>query len=220
MKTKKILFLLVVSFLSLLPISSVFAQTTTLADKVIVLDPGHGGSDSGAVNGLLREADVTLDIANRLKTLLEADGATVYLTRDCDCDKSNNDRYTLANSVGGNVLVSIHLNGSGDPSKNGTMSLWGKKNKDLNLTTIMHQALYPSLGVSDLGITNFASGVLLKSEMPATIAETVFITNSLEYQRLIDGTGQRQEEIAQNLANGLKNWFSQPTPSPKGKPIR
>ena len=213
---KKFLFLAVFSLVTLLVVSPVFAQTS-VTGKTIVLDPGHGGSDSGAVNRTLREADVALDISKKLKALLEADGATVYLTRDCDCDKSNNDRYSLANMVGGNALLSIHLNGSTDPGKNGTMGLWGKKNKDLNFTKIVHQALYPSLGVSDLGVTNFASGVLLKSEMPATIAETVFITNSNEYNLLTDGTGRRQQQIAQNLYNGLVNWFLQPPSTPKGR---
>lgn len=217
MNIKKLLIFATFSLVAfILPVSSVFAQSA-VTGKIIVLDPGHGGSDSGAVNGSLREADVTWDIAQRLKTLLETDGARVHLTRDCDCDKSNNDRYSLANSVGGNALVSIHLNGSADSSKNGTMTLWGKKNKDLNFTKIMHQALYPSLGVPDLGVANFASGVLLKSGMPATIAETVFITNSNEYNLLTDGTGQRQQQIAQSLYNGLVNFFLQPPPPPKGR---
>lgn len=194
-----------------------FAENSPITSKILVLDPGHGGSDSGAVNGTLREAGVTLDIANRLKDLLETDGATVHLTRDCDCDRSNNDRYTIANSVGGNALVSIHLNGSTDSNKNGTMGLWGKKTKDLDFAKVMHQALYPSLGVPDLGVTNFASGVLLKSEMPATITETVFITNSNEYNLLTDGTGNRQQQIAQSLHDGLVNWFSLPPSPPKGR---
>lgn len=212
--------LLVILALAILPLfsqpASVFALSS-VTGKTVVLDPGHGGSDSGAVNGTLREAVVTLDIANRLKILLETEGAIVHLTRNCDCDKSNNERYSLANSVGGNALVSIHLNGSTDPNKNGTMGLWGKKTKDLDFTKIMHQALYPSLGVPDSGVTNFASGVLLKSEMPATIAETVFITNPAEYALLTDGTGNRQQQIAQNLYIGLVNWFSQPPPPPKGR---
>lgn len=213
---KKFLTAIFTSLLTLLFVTSVFAQTN-LSGRIIVLDPGHGGSDTGAVNGALYEKNVTLDIANRLKTLLEADGATVYLTRDCDCNKSNNDRYTLANSVGGNALISIHLNGSTNSIKDGTQGLWGKKNKDQAFTKTVHQALAGSLGVPDLGITNFASGVLLKSNMPATIAETVFITNTNEYNLLTDGTGNRQQQIAQSLYQGVINWFANPitsTPRP------
>lgn len=53
--------------------------------------------------------------------------------------------------------------------------------------------------------------------MPATIAETVFITNSNEYNLLTDGTGNRQLQIAENLHQGLLNWFSSPPTPPKGR---
>lgn len=213
---KKLFFIFLTIFTFLITPSFAFAQTS-VAGKTIILDPGHGGSDSGAVNGGLREADVALDIAQRLKPLLETDGAAVYLTRDCDCTKSNEDRYTFANSHNGDAMLSIHLNGSTNPLKDGTQGLYGQKNKDMDFTKVMHQALYPSLSIPDLGVTNFASGVLLKSDMPTTIAETVFISNSNEYTLLTDGTGNRQQQIAQNLKNGLVNWFSQPPSSPRGK---
>lgn len=216
MTIKKLLFLSVLAiFAVLLPITPVFAQTS-VTGKIIILDPGHGGTDSGAVNGTLKESDVALDIAQRLKPLLETDGATVYLTRDCDCTKTNEDRYTFANNHNGDVLLSIHLNGSTNSSTDGTQGLWGKKTKDEAFTKVIHQALYPALGVANLGVTNFASGVLLKSNMPATIAETVFITNSNEYTWLTDTTGNRQKQIAQNLYQGLINWFSTPPAPPKG----
>lgn len=211
-----IAFVLIITAL-LLPITPAFAQTS-VTGKIIILDPGHGGTDPGATNGTLHEADVALDIAkNYLRPLLEADGATVYLTRDCDCTRSNEDRYTFANSHNGEVLVSIHLNGSTNPLKDGTQGLYGQKTKDLDFTKVIHQALYPTLSVPDLGVTNFASGVLLKSNMPATIAETVFISNSSEYTLLTNGTGNRQQQIAQNLYQGLINWFSATPTPPKGR---
>ncbi len=215
---KGLVLLFVVALAFIFPTSLVHASTTVLTGKIIILDSGHGGSDPGAVNGSLREADITLDIAkNYLEPMLEADGAVVYLTRDCDCTKTNEDRYTFANSHNGDVLLSIHLNGSTNPLKDGTQGLYGQKNKDMNFTKAIHQALYPSLSVPDLGVTNFASGVLLKSNMPATIAETVFITKSNEYNLLTDGTGNRQLQIAESLHQGLLNWFSSPPTPPKGR---
>ena len=215
----KKLLILTVTFLSLLFFTSfAFAQTNPLLGKVIVLDPGHGGTDFGSTEcSGLPEKEATLDIANRLKPLLEADGAQVFLTRTDDSTKSNNDRYTLANSVNGEALVSIHLNGSTDSSKNGTSGLYGKLNKDKTFTQTVHARLASELGIPDLGVTNFASGVLLKSEMPATMQETVFISNSTECTKLTNGTGVRQQQIAQSLYNGLLDWFSQPPPPRKGK---
>lgn len=80
--------------------------------------------------------------------------------------------------------------------------------KDLAFAKALHKRLASELGVPDLGVTNFASGVLLKSDMPASIQETVFISNTSECSRLTDGTGNRQQEIAQSLYNGLADWFT------------
>lgn len=185
-------------------------SATNVTGHHLVIDPGHGGSDPGstACVGLL-ESDANLDIARRLRGLLVADGATVYLTRDGDISLSNNDRYSLANLTDGEVLVSVHLNGSTDPNVNGTLGLYGKKSKDFSFTNVLHRRLASELSVPDLGITNFASGVLLKTNMPATISESVFISNVVECAVLRNGGGARQQEIAQSLYNGLSDWFGE-----------
>lgn len=184
---------------------------TPVTNRIIVIDPGHGGSDPGSTECLLlTEAEANLDIAERLYALLDSDGAEVFLTRTDDSTKSNRDRYELANSVEGEALVSIHLNGSTDHSVNGTMGLYGKKNKDEDFTRVLHSHLVNDLApVPDEGATNFASGVLLKSNMPATMQETVYISNIDECSALTDGTGTRQQQIAQSLYDGLIDWFSQ-----------
>ena len=174
--------------------------------KVIVLDPGHGGSDPGAVYQDLQEKDVNLDIAQRTKSVLEEAGYTVYLTRTDDSTKSNNDRYTFANSVGGSALVSIHLNASSNHEIDYTRSFFGKKRKDLGLTQAVHGSLAGNLGINDGGIGQYASGVLLKSKMPATLAETVFLSSEYEYNLLTNGTGERQQQIAEALAQGIENF--------------
>ena len=164
------------------PASEAGAQTTTgvLAGKVVVLDPGHGGTDFGAVNGALREKDQTLDVAHKLKALLEASGATVHMTRTGDQTLSNNDRYTYANSVpGADILVSIHMNGSTNPETDYTTTLYGKWQKDKELATRVSNGLRTLPAATGTGSIaartpyQYASGVLLKSNMPATIAETV-----------------------------------------------
>lgn len=184
-------------------------SATAVSGHKIVIDAGHGGADTGSTECPgLPEKDVNLDIAFRLKSLLEADGAQVFMTRTDDSTLSNGDRYNYANSVNGEALVSIHLNGSTNHNKDGTQGLYGKRNKDKALTDIVHKRLARELGVPDLGITNYASGVLLKSDMPATIQETVFISNTDECSLLKTGGGTRQQQIAQSLYNGLVDWFN------------
>jgi N-acetylmuramoyl-L-alanine amidase len=188
----------------------VLAAGSSLAGHRIILDPGHGGTDPGstACPGLY-EKNANLDIAFRLKNLLTADGATVYMTRTADTTVSNAQRYNYANSTNGEVLLSIHLNGSTDPSVDGTIGLWGKRNKDLKFTQAMHAGLPSALSVPDQGVSNFASGVLLKSNVPASIQESVYISNAGECARLTDGTGARQQQVAQALHDALAAWFSQ-----------
>jgi N-acetylmuramoyl-L-alanine amidase len=160
----------------------------------IVLDPGHGGSDTGAVNKTynLKESEEVLKVA----TL------------------SNNDRYTYANTTGAKILVSIHMNGSSNPATDYTTTLFGKWRKDEELAYALFDNLSALPAASGTGTIatrdpySFASGVLLKSDMPATIAETVFITNDEEGQLLSDGTGARQQQIAGALGTGIEDYLS------------
>ena len=153
------------------------------------------------------------------RALLEADIATVYLTRTGDLTLSNADRYNFANSTDGEILVSIHLNGSTNSATDGTQGLYGKIGKDKSLTQVLHNALWSGLSntsnFTNFGITNFASGLLLKTTMPATIQETVFISNNNECNLLKNSGGARQQEIAENLYSGIANWFAMPSPTPK-----
>ena len=183
----------------------------------VVLDPGHGGSDSGAVNTKygLTEKEQTLDVANQLKVLLEEDGCTVYMTRTSNSQTlSNNDRYTYANTTGARVLISIHMNGSASPSTDYTTTLFGKWRKDKKLANTVFGSLSALPAANGTGTIatrtpySFASGVLLKSDMPATIAETVFITSDREGQLLSNGTGTRQQQIAQALRVGIENYLA------------
>jgi N-acetylmuramoyl-L-alanine amidase len=183
----------------------------------VVLDAGHGGTDSGAVNAKygLTEKEQTLNVANRTKALLQADGYAVCMTRTSNSETlSNGDRYAYANTTGARVLVSVHMNGASNATTDYTTTLFGKWRKDKELATTVFGSL-STLPAAD-GTTkiatrtpySFASGVLLKSNMPATIAETVFITNDREAQLLANGTGTRQQQIAEALKTGIEKYLA------------
>lgn len=177
----------------------------------IVVDAGHGGTDTGAVNGLLKESEQNLIVAKKLETLLESDGHghQVCMTRTTDNETlSNNDRYTYANTTGAKLLVSVHMNASSNPTTNYTTTLYGKPKKDKVLAdTVLNYGLYPALSIPKRAPYQFASGVLLKSNMPAIIAETVFITSPTEADRLKDETGTRQQQIAEALKAGIEKYL-------------
>jgi N-acetylmuramoyl-L-alanine amidase len=193
------------------------AQEQPPCSGKVVLDPGHGGTDPGAVNTKynLTEKEQTLIVANKLKALLEGDGYTVCMTRTSNSQTlSNNDRYTYANTTGARVLVSIHMNGSTNPSTDYTTTLFGKWRKDKELANTVFSSLSTLPAANGTGTIatrkpySFASGVLLKSNMPATIAETVFITSDREGQLLSSGTGTRQQQIAQALRVGIEDYLT------------
>jgi N-acetylmuramoyl-L-alanine amidase len=193
------------------------AQEQPPCSGKVVLDAGHGGTDSGAVNTKYRltEKEQTLDVANRLKTLLAGDGCTVYMTRTLNSQTlSNNDRYTYANTKGANLLVSIHMNGSTNALTDYTTTLFGKWRKDKELANTVFASLSTLPAANGTGLIatrtpySFASGVLLKSNMPATIAETVFITNNEEGELLSDPTGIRQQQIAEALRAGIEDYLT------------
>ena len=197
--------------------TGVGAQEQPQCSGKVVLDPGHGGTDSGAVNTKYRltEKEQTLKVAKRLEALLEEDGCTVYMTRTSNSQTlSNNDRYTYANTTGARVLISIHMNGSTSPSTDYTTTLFGKWRKDKGLANTVFGSLSALPAANGTGTIatrtpySFASGVLLKSDMPATIAETVFITSDREGQLLSNGTGARQQQIAQALKVGIENYLT------------
>jgi len=194
----------------------------------VVLDPGHGGSDPGTSNStsatppvLLVEKEVTLDIANRTKDLLVNANYKVCMTRIDDTSMGNSERGEYANSVGGTVYVSIHLNGSSDPAVNYAKAFFGKRNKDESFAKHIYQnGLAPALvgpyGVTGSSVGQFANGALLQATMESTLTESVFLTNDNEADRLADTTtaSNRRNQIAQALFTGINSWAgTKPTSS-------
>ncbi|NPV08345.1 MAG: N-acetylmuramoyl-L-alanine amidase [Anaerolineae bacterium] len=164
-----------------------------LAGQHICLDPGHGGTDPGATNEPfgLEEADINLDVAFGLKALLEYDGAMVVMTRTDDRYLTNSDRYTFCNAEKATLLISVHTNSVSDPTWDGSQTLYFKK-EDLALAQAVHPVLYQYLltgapdqvAFRDLGLNQYASGVLLKSDMPAIMPEPLFMSCPDEAQEL------------------------------------
>lgn len=175
----------------------------------VVLDPGHGGEDPGAVNEEhgLYEAVLNLQVAGRVATLLEQTwGYTVALTRADDATAlGNSERGAIANACQALVFVEIHLNASTDPNANYTQAFWAEKEKDLALSLVMSESL-ASLGIPVNGVDRFDNGGLLRAKMPAVLVEAVFLSNDAEARRLADGT--RQEEIARAMADGVAAWLA------------
>ena len=98
-----------------------------LDGRIICLDPGHGGSDPGAINTTytLEESDINLEVSYGLRYLLEGDGATVVMARTADQYLINSDRYDFCNQQEAYILISVHTNSHTDPTWDGSMTLYG-----------------------------------------------------------------------------------------------
>ena len=224
--------------LALLLLGAVFSISVSnasgdLTGVKVCLDPGHGGSDPGAVNESfnLRESEINLDVAYGLKHLLVGEGAEVVMTRHDDSYKTNSDRYTFCNDQRATILVSVHTNSVTDPTWDGSMALYAPS-RDPDLARAIHDEMYPFLRDTapeevaefrDFGISNFASGVLFKCNMPAAMMEPLFMSHPAEAELLVQSiyddptTGYfsagceeldcRRGEIAQAIYLGVLNYY-------------
>jgi len=197
-----------------------------LTGKSICLDPGHGGADPGAVYDdgtiYLEEADINLDVAHGLRALLEGSGATVEMTRADDRYLTNRDRYTLCNNWATDILVSVHTNSVLETWVDGSYALYFHSD-DKVLAQTIYDVMYPALRESapdpdsftSLGLNHYASGVLLKSDMPAAMMEPLFMSNPDEAALLTTPiyTGNtadlncRRGQIAQAIHDGILRYF-------------
>ena len=201
------------------PVPEVVNYRTTggIGGKTIVLDPGHGGSDPGAIGPTgLQEKEVTLPIAEYLKSILEAKGARVILTRTTDVDvygphASGVDelqaRVNVANGNRADAFISIHINSFSNPNVGGIATYYfdGSDQSKKLASAVQGQIAEHSGFNGDRGIQPGNLYVLRHSLMPSILVELGFISNPKEEGHLKE-TSTRQE-FANELAKGLELYF-------------
>jgi N-acetylmuramoyl-L-alanine amidase len=186
--------------------------------RLIVIDPGHGGSDVGSQHGGLREADIALDMAKRLRDLLVSQGWQVRLTRDSDVDVYGPDasahdelqaRDNVANNAGARIFVSIHANAFINSGPYGT-TVYISKQRDWALARDISRQL-SSDGTKNDGIIKSHLYVTLHARMPAVLIETAFLTNPHDYDLLASPAWH--QKVAQEIADGIAE-YAQANPVP------
>ena len=195
-----------------------FIFTAGLKDKVIVLDPGHGGSDPGAIGAnKTMEKTITLAVAQRLKPLLEKAGAKVFLTRNDDRDVFGSNasavdelsaRTTVANTNKADIFVSIHINSFTNPIAGGIATYYYQKTPyDALLAGNIQGAIAVASGLQNRGSNAANFYVVKRTIMPAVLTELGFISNPDE-EKLMN-TANFQQKMAQSIYLGLDNFFTQ-----------
>ncbi len=179
--------------------------------RLIVLDPGHGGSDRGTIHGGVAEADLTLDMAKRLRAILIARGWEVKLTHETDVDVyAPNDsahdelqtRVDIANNAGARLFVSIHANAFINAGPYGT-TVYISKPDDVALGRAIESHL-ASDGTKDDGLIKAHYYVTFHTRMPAVLIETAFLSNPSDYA-LLTSSAWRQK-VAEEIADGIGQY--------------
>lgn len=178
-----------------------------LKDKVILIDPGHGGYDVGAISITGNyESIYTLNTALVLKGQLEDLGADVYMTRDQDLFIPLSARGLLANYLSADVFLSLHYNSEPQiPSANG-MNTYYRSGKYSDLATSVHQGLIQQSAANDRGIESGNYQVLRLSRRPGLLIELGFISNANEEPSI--QSIEYLEELSRGIVNGLEDYFT------------
>lgn len=195
-----------------------------LKDLVIVIDPGHGGVDPGAVVKGTREKELVLQIAVIVKDLLEQQGTKVVLTRTKDEDLGGSIREELGKRValvrehGAQLYVSIHANKD-------SCNCWGAQSFYQRGGTPEGKALAMAIQARLRQMTETTRHalaadyfVLRTAPVPATVVEVGFLTNAREHARLLEPS--YQQKVATAIALGIADYQRQQArtaPAPEGK---
>lgn len=198
------------------PVASNVALSN-VKNKIITIDPGHGGSDSGAVgpNGYT-EKEGAFAISQKVASILNQSGAKVVMTRDSDVDvygpnaSARNElqaRVDVGNNANSDIFVSIHCNAFVNPAANGTQTFYyGSSYQGQRLAQSIQEKMIEANGLRDRGISTCNFYVVKHSYMPAVLIETAFITNYDEEALLSDD--EWQTTMAKAIAEGINEYFS------------
>jgi N-acetylmuramoyl-L-alanine amidase len=181
----------------------------------IVVDPGHGGHDPGAVNleAGVQEKSLNLQISLALREQLLDGGHSVVLTRDGDRALELSDRVALANRIRPDAFISIHCNAAINRQARG-MEVWTSPGDTASDALATEIGLALAAGVTDSPLRRDDTDgdldkegrlyVLTMTRCPAVLVECGFISNDDEARRLQDPA--RVQAIAEAIARGISKW--------------
>lgn len=175
---------------------------------VVIIDPGHGGPDPGAVgiNGI-QEKRVVLDIGTQVAAFLQRQGVQTILTRSDDRDLDLEPRVQLAEQANATVFVSIHANAisMSRPEVNGLETYYYESGRQL--AQVIHQNVLQLTRVSDRGVRKARFYVLRKTSMPSVLVEVGFVTGRDDASRLSNPAYRTQ--MADAIARGILQYLQQ-----------
>lgn len=189
-----------------------FASFAFGQSRTIVLDAGHGGYDRGGVPGQrISEKDKTLDVAQRLRRILQASGYRVIMTRDSDVFVPLPTRVAIANSYRGANFVSIHFNCAPRVGANGIETYYYRSDS-ASLAASIHRNVVSGAPSENRGIRRRGFYVLRRTAIPSVLVECGFLTNPTEGRLAL--TGDYRQRLAEQIARGIRRQ-----PAPYTRPL-
>jgi N-acetylmuramoyl-L-alanine amidase len=177
---------------------------------LVIVDPGHGGPDPGAV-GIdgLQEKGVVMAISEYLTAILEEQGVQAVMTRTDDRDLGLEPRVALAEQLDADLFVSIHANAISlsRPEVNGVETYYYSSDASSRLARLIHSSMVDGTGSIDRGVRTARFHVLVNTSMPAVLVETGFVTGNVDAYNLVDPSFQQQ--MAQSIAQGILLYIQQ-----------
>jgi N-acetylmuramoyl-L-alanine amidase len=174
---------------------------------IVVIDPGHGGSDRGGLPGQrLAEKGFTLDVAKRLARILANDhGIKIVLTRSDDSFVSLTERTNIANQYAGQdaLFVSVHFNAGLRQGAFGIETYYNNR-RGYRLAVLTHRRVIEAMGSIDRGIRHRGFWVLRRNRLPAVLVECGFLTNPAEAARVSDF--RSRERLARAIAAAIEQY--------------
>jgi N-acetylmuramoyl-L-alanine amidase len=186
---------------------SAFAGLVALAasafgQRTIVIDAGHGGFDRGGVPGQrITEKDKCLDVAQRLKRILQAEGYRVVMTRDSDVFIPLGTRTAIANRYRDASFVSIHFNCATRVGANGIETYYYRSDSAA-LASAIHRNVVSISPSENRGIRRRGFYVLRKTAIPSVLVECGFLTNPTEGRLAL--SGDYRQKLAEQIARGIR----------------
>jgi N-acetylmuramoyl-L-alanine amidase len=179
---------------------------------LVMLDPGHGGKDPGAIGPSgLREVDVILPVAKRVAAILEKQGIAVKMTRNSDYFVGLDERVTMSREAGATLFVSIHANSIDNrPDVNGLETYHynlGQSFAETVHSTVVDYINKNGFYIADRRVRSARFLVLRKSSIPAILVETGYLTSDVEAARLRRDDYQRV--MAEGIAKGIVQYIKE-----------
>lgn len=180
-------------------------QPRVSGKKLVVLDPGHGGSDYGAIREGINEKDINLDVSKRVQAILASKGVDIEMTRDKDETVSLQDRTIFAANKSPDIFVSIHVNSSVKPEICGIETHYYHQ-ESLELAQTAHSVLVSNVKSKDRGLFKSRFYVINHTDVPAILVEIGFISNITERAELV--SEQRKQQTANAIAEGILKYLN------------